>query len=156
MGGRDLGPRGGEGLGEELITGGGVVTGLGLGVLGRDRKNTPDLEFPGAGADDVSRLAAVGAEASVVPAATFVEGKGTFDSPGAIHLHGGIVGAGLAGRRGQDCLGNEGEAGRGRGLGTGLSGGRLVMLNGDGSREVSLKSIGDGTSGSQLKPYNLF
>ena len=115
MGGRDLGPRGGEGLGYELITGGGcitgqgagvtgerVVTGLGLGERGRDWKNTPNLEFSWAGADDVSRLAAVGAEASVVPAATFVRCKGAFDSPSTIYLHGGIVGTGVAGGGGAE------------------------------------------------------
>ena len=104
------------------------------------------------------RLAAIGAETPVVPAAAFFGGKGTICTPGTVDIHGGggrRVGPGLTRGTWLNGFGNARRARRGGGMGTGVSGGRLILLNGDGSREVSLKRKGEGASGSELKPYNL-
>ena len=176
-GGGDLGPGGGEGMRDQLITGGGVITGqeagitgggvgvtrggvgIGGGGKGGHGNNPSDLKLAGTGADDVARLAAVGAETTVVPAAAFFGGKATMSTSSTVDVHGGrggMVRAWLARGGGQNGLGKERKAGRGGGVGTRLSGGRLILLDGDGCRDVGLKLGGEVAAGGKLEPNNLF
>ena len=52
--------------------------------MGGHGNNPTNTKLAGTGADDVSRLAAIGAEATVVSAAAFFEGKVPIRIPGTV------------------------------------------------------------------------
>ena len=149
-------------LGGELLPGArelGLVDNLKTGVK---LKSTPGLVPVGAGVDDMAQLAAVPTKPCVKPATTFLLGEWAADAAGGIDIHGG-------GRGGE--LGLTGGWKRGGGLGVRLKSGAgsggmvaapaggvssgLVELDGDGSRDISLKNRGRGTTACKFKANTL-
>ena len=139
----------GESGGGKGITGWVMITGRGLEGAAR----LPNAGGAGTGGQNVAELPTVGAEASVRPTTALLVGKGAAETPGTIHIHGGGLG------RSRGWLERRG-AGGGRGKGPRRGGWRLiarkgcgsvVLLHGDGCRNVSLEGKGDGTPGCHFE-----
>ena len=115
-------------------------------------KSTPDQESVGAGGDDVVGFAAICAETCVITASALLMGEWAVGTTGGIHIHGGMrgkVGRWGTGRGEREIgFGVVRKAGRWR-LVVGARGGsrRLVKLDRDGSRQVSLKGSGESATG---------